>query len=250
MTFGRRVAGFFALAFMAFFLVPAFFFVAILVLLVAVNGGKQLFSLPIVAQHSNVFFNSQSIYWYNLAAGKMRRPPSFTGVSGTADDARPAPARTGGDQDVTRRAKQKKPFFEHNPLRFECTRCGACCTGGADEHVFLAEAEARAIGRHLGLSWRAFVRRYLSRTADGERVARMTGEGRCVFLRADGGCGVYPVRPLQCRTYPFWPELVASGSAWRREARRCEGIERGARVPLGVIRAALAAEAEAAGEEG
>ena len=53
------------------------------------------------------------------------------------------------------------------------------------------------------------------------------------------GGRVYPVRPLQCRTYPFWPEVLASRQAWQREARRCEGINRGRAVPAGRIRRQL-----------
>ena len=36
----------------------------------------------------------------------------------------------------------------------------------------------------------------------------------CVFLKEDPErgrktCSIYPVRPLQCRTWPFWPENLA-----------------------------------------
>ena len=141
---------------------------------------------------------------------------------------------------MKRRNRTDRLFSERHPLRFECTRCGACCTGGDGEHVFLDDAEAHAICGLLGLSWRWFSRRYLSRSADGERTLRMTAAGACIFLRPDGGCGVYPARPLQCRTYPFWPEAVHSQTSWHREARRCEGIGRGARVALRVVRAMLA----------
>ena len=40
-------------------------------------------------------------------------------------------------------------------------------------------------------------------------------------------CHIYPVRPMQCRTYPYWDELVRSRAAWQRESCCCEGIERG-----------------------
>ena len=29
-------------------------------------------------------------------------------------------------------------------------------------------------------------------------------DGSCFFQEADGRCGIYPARPLICRTYPFW----------------------------------------------
>lgn len=131
-----------------------------------------------------------------------------------------------------------KAFFRVEPLRFECTGCGACCSGDGDQYVFLGPDEVPAIARHLGIGRRWFRRRYTMRAPDGERVLRMS-DGACVFLRQDGRCEIYDARPVQCRTYPFWPELVTSRQAWRREAVRCEGIGRGARVPLHVIEAAL-----------
>ncbi len=132
-------------------------------------------------------------------------------------------------------------FYRAEPLRFECTGCGACCSGGDDHHVFLAPGEARAIAGELGIGWAWFRRRYLTRTADGDQVLRMNASGSCVFLQDDGRCAVYAARPVQCRSYPFWPEILASRRAWRREAARCEGIDRGARVPLARIEAALRA---------
>lgn len=30
--------------------------------------------------------------------------------------------------------------------------------------------------------------------------------------------------PMQCRTYPFWPEPLTSRHDWEAEALRCEGI--------------------------
>jgi hypothetical protein len=134
-----------------------------------------------------------------------------------------------------------QPFFERQPLRFSCTRCGRCCIAGDGYHVYLTAEEAESIRAYLQLSRAWFRRRYLQRLATGELAATSGDDDRCVFLRKDGQCRVYPVRPLQCRTYPFWPELVHSATAWRREARRCEGINRGPVVPLGRIRRAIKA---------
>ncbi len=130
-------------------------------------------------------------------------------------------------------------FYRRNPLKFECTGCGACCTGDGEQYVFLAPGEVRAIAGHIGVSRDWFGRRYMMRTPAGDRVLRMTGSGACVFLRGNGHCAIYDARPIQCRTYPFWPELVATRKAWERESVRCEGIGRGVRVPLAEIEAAL-----------
>lgn len=134
-----------------------------------------------------------------------------------------------------------QPYYERRNLQFSCTRCGRCCRTGGDHYVFLTGQEAERIRSYLNLSRRWFRRHYLQRLESGELVAAALEDDRCIFLNADGQCRVYPVRPVQCKTYPFWPEVAGSARAWQREARRCEGINRGAVVPLERIRRAIRA---------
>lgn len=133
-------------------------------------------------------------------------------------------------------------FYRRANLRFECTGCGACCTGAADHEVALTSPERDAIQAFLGLSRSWFRRRYLVRDRDGRTGIRLGRDGRCPFLGTDNRCAIYRVRPRQCRTYPWWPELVESRTAWNAEARRCEGMNRGAVVPLARIERTLARE--------
>ena len=129
-----------------------------------------------------------------------------------------------------------QPFFERFPLRFYITQCGKCYMTGGDYHVFLTESEAQKICSHLQLSRGWFRRRYLRRLEEGDLVLASGTDEHCIFLSARGHCRVYPVRPLQCRSYPFWPELAGNARAWNREMRRCEGINQGEVVPLASIR--------------
>jgi Fe-S-cluster containining protein len=134
------------------------------------------------------------------------------------------------------RAISVQPFFEQYPLRFCCTQCGKCCMTGGDYYVYLTEAESEAIRMHLQLSQNWFRRRYLTRLADGERVLASGDNDHCIFLDEAGQCRIYSARPLQCKTYPFWPELAGNARAWISEARRCEGINQGAVIPVSTIR--------------
>ncbi len=112
-------------------------------------------------------------------------------------------------------------------LRFECTQCGRCCTNrGEYAHVYLADREVSALARLLGLSEREFDRKYTTIDEDGWTQLVIAND-RCVFLEPNGGCGVYAARPAQCRTFPFWRDLVEDGK-WTAEAREiCEGTGRG-----------------------
>jgi len=131
-------------------------------------------------------------------------------------------------------------YYEQKALKFECTGCGKCCTGQGDYYVETNPAEQRRIQKFLGVSWRWFRRRYLHRYDDGvESLAWDHGQRRCVFLDAEYRCRIYSVRPAQCRTYPFWPEVVDRRKTWKAEIKRCEGIGRGGVVPLEHIRKLL-----------
>lgn len=102
----------------------------------------------------------------------------------------------------------------------------------------LSGAEARRIRLRLGVGRAWFARRYARRDAHGWTL-RLGPDGRCPLLAASGRCRVYGQRPAQCRSYPFWPEILATPATWRREAGRCEGIGRGPRLPAARIRALL-----------
>ncbi|TAM45798.1 MAG: YkgJ family cysteine cluster protein [Gammaproteobacteria bacterium] len=133
-------------------------------------------------------------------------------------------------------------------LRFECTGCGGCCVGRPNSkleyYVAVTPAERERIRKFLGVSPAWFRRRYLQRFDDGQHSLRWNGD-RCVFLDGEKRCRIYPVRPTQCVTYPFWPEIVESRFGWRAEARHCEGINRGAAVPLVHVRRQLARQRRA-----
>ena len=115
-------------------------------------------------------------------------------------------------------------FFERG-LHFECTRCGACCTGGPGV-VRVTDAEIEALARHVGLDEETFRAKYTRMTDMGLSLTEVPSENwRCVFF--DRGCTVYPVRPLQCRTFPFWVRNLRSREAWDQVARECPGVNNG-----------------------
>jgi len=117
-------------------------------------------------------------------------------------------------------------------LRFTCTQCGNCCTGPPGA-VWFNNEELKAMAEHKGLSQDEFLLRYARRM--GRRYSleeRKTKHGHdCIFLRRDESgkalCSIYPVRPRQCRTWPFWPENLASPDDYVEAAKTCPGMKRG-----------------------
>src|SRR5690606_14249333 len=105
-------------------------------------------------------------------------------------------------------------------LRFECTQCGACCTGRPG-FVLFSEAEAARIAERLGVTPQEFHENYTHDTAAGRSLAERPSEFGydCVFLDRSSGkplCSIHDLRPLQCRTFPFWPENLKSPREWAR----------------------------------
>jgi uncharacterized protein len=118
-----------------------------------------------------------------------------------------------------------KPWYS-NGLRFECTRCGNCCRNhGEYTHVYLTSRDVSAIARHLGISERSFLETHCQ-AEEGWVVLRMDRPA-CPFLQAGNTCAIYPVRPKQCATWPFWKENLRR-AVWEGEvARDCPGIGKG-----------------------
>ena len=122
-------------------------------------------------------------------------------------------------------------IYQQQALRFECTGCGKCCTGNNDHYIAMNKVEAERIRKYLDISESWFRRRYVSHLTRNTLTARMK-DGRCSFLDPQGSCRIYHLRPVQCQTYPWWPEVVETKRSWNNEAKRCEGINAGSVVPV------------------
>jgi Fe-S-cluster containining protein len=118
-------------------------------------------------------------------------------------------------------------------LRFECqSGCTSCCE--QQGFVYLTVDDLNRIAEYVGMTARDFERRYVYRTRHLLRL-RVPREQQCHFLR-DGGCSIHAVKPVQCRKFPFWPELVNSTREWKKTAAWCPGIGKGELVQIETAR--------------
>lgn len=128
-------------------------------------------------------------------------------------------------------------------FRFACQPgCVNCCTRPGD--VFLTIEDRDRIAAHLGLTPAKFERRYCDNNIDGALHLTNPAVDSCHFLIEDG-CAIHDVKPLQCRTFPFWPENVLSRQAWKGVRRYCPGIGVGEILPLEQVVASAQACADA-----
>ncbi len=123
-------------------------------------------------------------------------------------------------------------------LFFSCLGCGRCCRGEPGA-IFYTPAEEERIARFLSFSVEEFRRRYTTSRWEAPSLSEKKN-GECILYDgASDRCAIYPVRPLQCRLFPFWPVLLESEQAWNDAARLCPGMNSGEYVSPGKIRALL-----------
>ncbi len=117
---------------------------------------------------------------------------------------------------------RKKRWFADG-LKFECTGCGDCCKF-AEGFVAVSPLEIDQISHYLNISYKQFVEVY---TRKHQNIFVLKDkDNACIFLE-DNLCKIYPVRPMQCSTYPFWITNLKSQYRWKIVAEQCEGVGEG-----------------------
>ncbi len=141
-------------------------------------------------------------------------------------------------------------WFDDKGLKFSCTQCGNCCSGPPG-FVWFNEDEATQMAINLGITRELFLDTY-ARKLRGRWSLIEVRKGDifdCVFLRRDpqgkAQCSIYQARPQQCKTWPFWPELLTGPKAWKEASRRCPGMDTGTHYPAEKIRLIRASNPQA-----
>jgi hypothetical protein len=139
---------------------------------------------------------------------------------------------SGGFMVSTSTTESNEPWFKEG-LGFTCTRCGHCCTGEPG-FVWVNGEDVNRIAAHCGETPEFITEHYTRLTSKGMSLVEKDN-GDCVFYDRSAGCTIYPVRPRQCRTWPFWESNVSSPEAWKKTCAACPGSGRGELVPADEI---------------
>lgn len=119
-------------------------------------------------------------------------------------------------------------------FRFECQPgCVNCCARPGE--VYLTEEDRDRIAAHLNLSVEQFAERYGAPVDGGGLRLSIPEDQSCHFLEAEG-CRIHDVKPLQCQTFPFWPETVSTRKAWKGLRGYCPGVGVGEILPIEDVR--------------
>jgi Fe-S-cluster containining protein len=119
----------------------------------------------------------------------------------------------------------------HEGVQFACQGSGKCCTShGEYGFVFLTLEDRRRMAAHLQMSLSQFTRSHCEKFNGAYHLIEESQNPDCRFLK-DKKCSVYEARPTQCRTWPFWPEVMKP-KAWKKEiVSFCPGVGKGKIIP-------------------
>ncbi|MBF0241384.1 MAG: YkgJ family cysteine cluster protein [Desulfamplus sp.] len=99
--------------------------------------------------------------------------------------------------------------FEFNPVA--CQSCDAKCCRGKSGNIWVNLDEIQNICKLLNLNLidglSQFFQKRDNRYSIRENFNLSISDSQdypCIFLDKNNRCSIYPVRPLQCQTFPFW----------------------------------------------
>jgi uncharacterized protein len=130
---------------------------------------------------------------------------------------------------------KKQPWWDQG-VQFQCQGSGKCCTShGEFGHVFFSPEDRKLTAQFLGISEAEFRKQYCTRVEGSWALKEPLNKSPdCLFLK-EKRCSIYEARPTQCRTWPFWPEVMQA-KAWKKAVVDfCPGVNKGAVISREVI---------------
>ncbi len=142
-------------------------------------------------------------------------------------------------------SEEKNKDWWHKGIRFECQGSGKCCSShGEYGYVYMTLDDRKRMAYHLKLNTKEFTNKFCRKTDGYHHLKLMKDSEACLFLEGKQ-CSVYEGRPSQCRTWPFWPEVM-NAKTWNDEvASFCPGVGKGKLHSKDEIEAALAEHSDA-----
>lgn len=127
--------------------------------------------------------------------------------------------------DTSTDSETDKPWYQDG-LQFTCSQCGDCCTGDPGV-VWVDDNDIEQIAEYLDKPV-GEIRLFHTRPVRGRVSLKEFQNGDCTFFDSVGRkCKVYPVRPEQCRTWPFWKSNIDSKQKWTEVCESCPGAGTG-----------------------
>ncbi len=136
---------------------------------------------------------------------------------------------------LTGEEKSKPPFMpfwmQEDRVKFSCTGCGRCCQNDGEVWFNLEEFTELAMSLNMPAEtalelyveevksdWVKMKNKVVATPSNSWIPNLIQDSDQCIFLGLDGkACSIYDQRPIQCRTYPYWPRLLKDVKEWKKE---------------------------------
>ncbi len=96
--------------------------------------------------------------------------------------------------------------YKFNPSA--CATCGGACCIGESGYIWVNYQEIKKMAQFLELTIEEFATMYLRKVKHRYSIIERkiaTDNYACIFFdNSIKQCKIYPVRPTQCRSFPFW----------------------------------------------
>ncbi|MFC2061755.1 YkgJ family cysteine cluster protein [Elusimicrobiota bacterium] len=104
---------------------------------------------------------------------------------------------------------------------FKCSACGNCCA--QEGYVFINKEDIHSISDLLEITTEGFIRKFTRK--EGNRM-RLHGDydKSCIFLE-NNKCAIYTARPKQCKSFPFWYEILKYRNCYEESTDYCESLK-------------------------
>jgi Fe-S-cluster containining protein len=105
-----------------------------------------------------------------------------------------------------------------------CKRCEGRCCNGETGSIFVNRDEIETISRFLKMEAATFIAEYLRKESyrfSLKEVKENKNYACVLFDSKRNRCSIYPVRPTQCKTFPFWDYFKDKPEELARE---CPGV--------------------------
>ena len=119
----------------------------------------------------------------------------------------------------------KQEGYDYKLAPSACEACGGHCCTGETGYIWTKYTEIEKMAEFVNLGVEDFATVYLRKVKHRyslieKKVA--ADNFACIFFdESKKRCSIYPVRPLQCRTFPFWEQFKNDEDEVRKE---CPGI--------------------------